>query len=110
MFSQCGCGSQPQTYDSQKLATQQVDKSVSDLKEALNGLGDSLKKGDRKSFSLYKTAGDRDALNRLSKRASLEINTEANEIKSGKLPSPTATPDATVKPAPTTPEATPTPQ
>jgi hypothetical protein len=54
MFSQCGCGSQPQTYDSQKLATQQVDKSVSDLKEALNGLGDSLKKGDRKSFSLYK--------------------------------------------------------
>jgi methionine-rich copper-binding protein CopC len=44
--------SQPQTDDSQTLASQQIDKSISDLKEALNGLRDSLKKGDRKSFSL----------------------------------------------------------
>ena len=105
--------SQPQTDDSQKLAAKQIDKSMSDLKEALAGLRDSLKKGDRKSFSLYKQQAI-DALNKLSKRASLEINTEAanlaNQIKSGKLPSPTATPESTVKSTPTpTPEATATP-
>ena len=92
--------SQPQTDDSQNLAAKQIDKSMSDLKEALAGLRDSLKKGDRKSFSLYKQQAI-DALNKLSKRASLEINTEAanlaNQIKSGKLPSPTATPESTVK-------------
>ena len=38
--------SQPQTDDSQKLAAKQIDKSMSDLKEALAGLRDSLKKGD----------------------------------------------------------------
>src|SRR5580704_19343393 len=80
--------SQPQTDDSQNLAAKQIDKSMSDLKEALAGLRDSLKKGDRKSFSLYKQQAI-DALNKLSKRASLEINTEAanlaNQIKSGKL-------------------------
>jgi hypothetical protein len=110
--------SQPQTDDSQKLAAKQIDKSISDLKEALAGLRDSLKKGDRKSFSLYKQQAI-DALNKLSKQASLEINTEAaneaNQIKSGKLPFPTATPESTVKPTPTsettvTPEATPTPE
>ena len=30
--------SQPQTHDSQKLAAKQIDKSISDLKEALAGL------------------------------------------------------------------------
>ena|ERR1700736_5878787 len=42
--------SQPPTDDSQKLAAEQIDKSISDLKEALAGLRDSLKKGDRKSL------------------------------------------------------------
>jgi len=108
----------PVTENSEQLATQQIDKSISALKEALNGLIDSRKKGDRNSFSLYKQQAI-DALNELSKQASLEINTEAaseaNEIKSGKLPSPTASPESTVTPTPTpeataTPEATPTPE
>ena len=62
----------------------------------MDGLRDSRKKGDRNAFSLYKQQAI-DALNELSKQASLVINTEAateaSEIKSGKLPSATATPE-----------------
>ena len=106
--------SQPLTDDSEKLAAKQIDKSISDLKEALDGLRDSRKKGERNAFALYKQQAI-DALNALSKQASLVINTEAatqaNEIKSGKFPSATATPEATVKPTPmATPEATATPE
>jgi hypothetical protein len=111
---------QPPTDDSEKLAAQQINKSISALKEALKGMIDSRKKGERNSFSLYKQQAI-DALNELSKQASREINTEAaaeaNEIKSGTLPSPTekptppeATPTPTPEATPTpTPEATPTP-
>lgn len=112
---------QPPTDDSEKLAAQQINKSISALKDALKGMIDSRKKGERNSFSLYKQQAI-DALNELSKQASREINTEAaaeaNEIKSGTLPSPTEkptpTPEATPTPTPEatatpTPEATPTP-
>ena len=36
--------SQPLTDESEKLAAKQIDKSISDLKEALQGLRDSRKK------------------------------------------------------------------
>ena len=72
------------------------------------------KKGDLNAFALYKQQAI-DALNVLSKQASLAINTEAaekaNEIKSGTMPTPTPTPtpEATATPTPE-PSATPTPE
>jgi hypothetical protein len=64
----------------------------------------------RNAFALSKQQAI-DALNQLSKWASLVINTEAaekaNEIKSGTMPTPT--PEATIAPTPE-PTATPTPE
>src|ERR1700723_2128151 len=69
--------------------------SRSSLKAALAGMIKSRKKGDLNAFALYKQQAI-DALNQLSKQASLVINTEAaekaNEIKSGTMPTPTPTP------------------
>src|SRR5271165_7215411 len=101
----------PPTDSSEQLAAQQIDKSYSDLKAALAGMIKSRKKGDLNAFALYKQQAI-DALNQLSKQASLAINTEAaekaNEIKSGTMPTPTPAPTATPTPTPT-PEATATP-
>jgi hypothetical protein len=87
----------PPTDSSEQLAAQQIDKSY------------SRKKGDLNAFALYKQQAI-DALNQLSKQASLAINTEAaekaNEIKSGTMPTPVPTPTPTLTP---TPEATATP-
>ena len=126
----------PPTDSSEQLAAQQIDKSYSSLKTALTGMIKSRKKGDLNAFALYKQQAI-DALNQLSKQASLAINTEAaqkaNEIKSGTMPTPTPvrtptptpevtatptpeptatpTPEATASPEPTaTPESTPTPE
>jgi len=120
----------PPTDSSEQLAAQQIDKSYSSLKAALAGMIKSRKKGDLNAFALYKQQAI-DALNQLSKQASLAINTEAaqkaNEIKSGTMPTPTPTleptatptleptatptPAATATPEPTaTPESTPTPE
>jgi hypothetical protein len=104
----------PPTDSSEKLAAQQIDKSYSSLKVALDGMIKSRKKGDLNAFALYKQQAI-DALNQLSKQASLVINTEAaekaNEIKSGTMPTPTPTPtpEATATPTPE-PTATPTPE
>src|SRR5271157_2210632 len=106
----------PPTDSSEQLAAQQIDKSYSDLKAALAGMIKSRKKGDLNAFALYKQQAI-DALNQLSKQASLAINTEAaekaNEIKSGTMPTPTPvptpTPEATATPTPE-PTATPTPE
>src|SRR5271165_603370 len=108
----------PPTDSSEQLAAQQIDKSFSSLKAALAGMIKSRKKGDLNAFALYKQQAI-DALNQLSKQASLAINTEAaekaNEIKSGTMPtptpaaSPTPTPEATATPTPE-PTATPTPE
>jgi len=101
----------PPTDSSEQLAAQQIDKSYSSLKAALAGMIKSRKKGDLNAFALYKQQAI-DALNQLSKQASLAINTEAaekaNEIKSGTIPTPTAVPTLTPTPTPT-PEATATP-
>jgi hypothetical protein len=112
----------PPTNSSEQLAAQQIDKSYSSLKAALAGMIKSRKKGDLNAFALYKQQAI-DALNQLSKQASLAINTEAaekaNEIKSGTMPTPTPTPTpevtATPTPEPTAtptlePTATPTPE
>jgi hypothetical protein len=114
----------PPTDSSEQLAAQQIDRSYSSLKAALAGMIKSRKKGDLNAFALYKQQAI-DALNQLSKQASLAINTEAaekaNEIKSGTIPTPTPvstpTPEPTVTPTPeptvtSTPElmATPTPE
>jgi hypothetical protein len=112
----------PPTDSSEQLAAQQIDKSYSNLKAALAGMIKSRKKGDLNAFALYKQQAI-DALNQLSKQASLAINTEAaekaNEIKSGTMPTPTPVPTPTPTPTPTleatatpTPEptATPTPE
>jgi hypothetical protein len=100
----------PPTDSSEQLAAQQIDKSYSSLKAALAGMIKSRKKGALNAFALYKQQAI-DALNLLSKQASLAINTEAaekaNEIKSGTLPTPTPEPTATPTPEPT---ATPTPE
>jgi hypothetical protein len=102
----------PPTDSSEQLAAQQIDKSYSSLKAALAGMIKSRKKGDLNAFALYKQQAI-DALNQLSKQASLAINTEAaekaNEIKSGTMPTPTPTPtpEATATPTPE-PTATPT--
>jgi hypothetical protein len=106
----------PPTDSSEQLAAQQIDKSYSSLKAALAGMIKSRKKGDLNAFALYKQQAI-DALNQLSKQASLAINTEAaekaNEIKSGTIPTPTPlptpTPEATITPTPE-PTATPTPE
>ena len=104
----------PPTDSSEQLAAQQIDKSYSSLKAALAGMIKSRKKGDLNAFALYKQQAI-DALNLLSKQASLAINTEAaekaNEIKSGTMPTPTLTPtpEATATPTPE-PTATPTPE
>src|ERR1700676_2156621 len=104
----------PPTDSSEQLAAQQIDKSFSNLKTALAGMIKSRKKGDLNAFALYKQQAI-DALNQLSKQASLAINTEAaqkaNEIKSGTIPTPTPTPipEATATPTPE-PTATPTPE
>jgi hypothetical protein len=102
----------PPTDSSEQLAAQQIDKSYSSLKAALAGMINSRKKGDLNAFALYKQQAI-DALNLLSKQASLAINTEAaekaNEIKSGTMPAPTPTPEATATPTPE-PTATPTPE
>ena len=104
----------PPTDSSEQLAAQQIDKSYSSLKVALAGMIKSRKKGDLNAFALYKQQAI-DALNLLSKQASLAINTEAaekaNEIKSGTMPTPTPTPtpEATATPTPE-PSATPTPE
>ena len=104
----------PPTDSSEQLAAQQIDKSYSSLKAALAGMIKSRKKGDLNAFALYKQQAI-DALNQLSKQASLAINTEAaekaNEIKSGTIPTPTPTPtpEATATPTPE-PTATPTPE
>jgi hypothetical protein len=104
----------PPTDSSEQLAAQQIDKSYSSLKAALAGMIKSRKKGDLNAFALYKQQAI-DALNQLSKQASLAINTEAaekaNEIKSGTMPTPTPTPtsEATATPTPE-PTATPTPE
>ena len=104
----------PPTDSSEQLAAQQIDKSYSSLKTALAGMIKSRKKGDLNAFALYKQQAI-DALNQLSKQASLAINTEAaqkaNEIKSGTIPTPTPTPipEATATPTPE-PTATPTPE
>src|SRR5271165_7041182 len=108
----------PPTDSSEQLAAQQIDKSFSSLKAALAGMIKSRKKGDLNAFALYKQLAI-DALNQLSKQASLAINTEAaekaNEIKSGTMPTPTPaptptpTPEATATPTPE-PTATPTPE
>jgi hypothetical protein len=111
---------QPVTDDSEKLADQQIEKSWASLKEALAGLRNSRKKGELNSFALYKQQAI-DALNKLSKQASMAINTEAaaksNEVKSGKIgtPTPAATPETAATPTPEmtptpTPEMTPTPK
>jgi hypothetical protein len=101
----------PPTDSSEQLAAQQIDKSYSGLKAALAGMIKSRKKGDLNAFALYKQQAI-DALNQLSKQASLAINTEAaekaNEIKSGTMPTPTPVPTPTPTPTPT-PEATATP-
>ena len=101
----------PPTDSSEQLAAQQIDKSYSSLKAALAGMIKSRKKGDLNAFALYKQQAI-DALNQLSKQASLAINTEAaekaNEIKSGTMPTPTPVPTPTPTPTPT-PEATATP-
>ena len=101
----------PPTHSSEQPAAQQIDKSYSSLKAALAGMIKSRKKGDLNAFALYKQQAI-DALNQLSKQASLAINTEAaekaNEIKSGTMPTPTPVPTPTPTPTPT-PEATPTP-
>ena len=110
----------PPTDSSEQLAGQQIDRSYSSLKAALAGMIKSRKKGDLNAFALYKQQAI-DALNQLSKQASLVINTEAaekaNEIKSGTMPTPT--PEATPTPTPTLnprqrrrlePTATPTPE
>jgi hypothetical protein len=103
----------PPTDSSEQLAAQQIDKSYSSLKAALAGMIKSRKKGDLNAFALYKQQAI-DALNQLSKQASLVINTEAaekaNEIKSGTMPTPTPTPtpEATATPTPE-PTTTPTP-
>ena len=101
----------PPTDNSEQLAAQQIDKSFSSLKAALAGMIKSRKKGDLNAFALYKQQAI-DALNQLSKQASLAINTEAaekaNEIKSGTMPTPTPAPTPTPTPTPT-PEATATP-
>src|SRR5271166_2214179 len=106
----------PPTDSSEQLAAQQLDKSYSSLKAAMAGMMKSRKKGDLNAFALYKQQAI-DALNQLSKQASLVINTEAaekaNEIKSGTMrtptPLPTPTPEATATPTPE-PTATPTPE
>jgi len=104
----------PPTDSSEQLAAQQIDKSYASLKTALSGMIKSRKKGDLNAFALYKQQAI-DALNLLSKQASLAINTEAaekaNEIKSGTMPTPTPTPtpEATATPTPE-PSATPTPE
>ena len=108
----------PPTDSSEQIAAQQIDKSYSSLKAALAGMIKSRKKGDLNAFALYKQQAI-DALNQLSKQASLAINTEAaekaNEIKSGTMPTPTPvptptpTPEATATPTPE-PTATPTPE
>ena len=104
----------PPTDSSEQLAAQQIDKSYSSLKAALAGMIKSRKKGDLNAFALYKQQAI-DALNQLSKQASLAINTEAaekaNEIKSGTIPTPTPTPtpEATEPPLTPTPEPTATP-
>ena len=101
----------PPTDSSEQLAAQQIDKSYSSLMTALAGMIKSRKKGDLNAFALYKQQAI-DALNQLSKQASLAINTEAaekaNEIKSGTMPTPTPVPTPTPTPTPT-PEATATP-
>jgi len=101
----------PPTDSSEQLAAQQIDRSYSGLKAALAGMIKSRKKGDLNAFALYKQQAI-DALNQLSKQASLAINTEAaekaNEIKSGTMPTPTPVPTPTPTPTPT-PEATATP-
>ena len=100
----------PPTDNSEQLAAQQIDKSYSSLKAALAGMIKSRKKGDLNAFALYKQQAI-DALNQLSKQASLAINTEAaekaNEIKSGTMPTPTPVPTPTPTPEAT---ATPTPE
>ena len=104
----------PPTDNSEQLAAQQIEKSYSSLKAALAGMIKSRKKGDLNAFALYKQQAI-DALNQLSKQASLVINTEAaekaNEIKSGTMPTPTPTPtpEATTTPTPE-PTVTPTPE
>ena len=104
----------PPTDSSEQLAAQQIDKSYSSLKAALAGMIKSRKKGDLNAFALYKQQAI-DALNQLSKQASLAINTEAaekaNEIKSGTMPTPAPppTPEATATPT-LEPTATPTPE
>lgn len=104
----------PPTESSEQLASQQIEKSYSSLKAALAGMITSRKKGDLNAFALYKQQAI-DALNLLSKQASLAINTEAaekaNEVKSGTMPTPTPTPtpEPTATPTPE-PTATPTPE
>src|ERR1700693_4051149 len=104
----------PPTDSSEQLAAPQIDKAYSSLKTALAGMIKSRKKGDLNAFALYKQQAI-DALNQLSKQASLAINTEAaqkaNEIKSGTMPTstPSPTPEATATPTPE-PTATPTPE
>jgi hypothetical protein len=101
----------PPTDSSEQLAAQQIDKSYSSLKAALAGMIKSRKKGDLNAFALYKQQAI-DALNQLSKQASLAINTEAaekaNEIKSGTMPTPTPAPTSETTATPT-PEPTATP-
>ena len=52
----------PPTDSSEQLAAQQIDKSYSSLKAALDGMIKSRKKGDLNAFALYKQQAI-DALN-----------------------------------------------
>jgi hypothetical protein len=94
------------TDESRALAQKQIDSEITDLKVALEGLRTSVEKGDKDSFSLYRSQA-RSALAELDKLAAAAIGaaskTERNALREGKMePSPTATAARTA-----TPEASP---
>jgi hypothetical protein len=108
--------------DSQELSSKQIDQSITELKDAINGMKSAIGKGDRASFKLYRLQA-KQALVELDKLGGAEVNaqskTEAQAVKEGKMEhSPTPTPTPMPTPTPTlnpdttpvpTPDTTPTP-
>jgi hypothetical protein len=107
-------GAATPSEDSKALASKQLEAKLSELKEALSGMQDAIGKGDRASFTLYRTQA-KTALAAIDKVGTLALGSETSgehkAAKEGKMsgtPTPTPTPEATPTPTPT-PEMTPTP-
>src|ERR1700704_4888378 len=63
------------TEDSKQLASKQLDKSITELKEAIEGVRLSIAKGDHASFKLYRSQA-RTALMEIDKMGSIEVSAE----------------------------------